>query len=238
MADTKVTAAGAIGAGAGVAQTLLLREYVDREYPTTNIPSLKGFGYMSPLLGLIGGGTALAIGAVGASKGRDGRQRLSDIAIEPAIDYGAAALVGGILSGLKPAVTEADCVAKGGYWYDGVCHKTPPAGVTSMQGAPKVQTAAYRPPASVQQPSLDVMRQMSAEIQKMHGELQRLAAENSQLRTAVQQQPAIEVSQILPGPVKRRQEEYGFMAGPNAEVQQPLVTKRTEQIRKKFDFMG
>ena len=239
--DPKVTAAGAIGAGIGALQTPLLREYVDRKYPTKNIPGLKGFGYPGTLTGLITGGSVLAVGAVGMTKGKDGRQRLADTYVEPAIDYGVVALVGSIMSGLYPAVTEADCVAKGGYFYDGICHKEPPAGATSMQGAPQVQTSSYRPPASVQQPDMSVLRQMTAELQRLNQQVQSLAQENAQLRAMVQSHqaspappPAIEVTQVIPGAVKRRQDEYGFMA----DTQQPLVTRRTEQIRKRFDFMG
>lgn len=239
--DPKITAAGAIGAGIGALQTPLLREYVDRKYPTTNIPALKGFGYPGTLIGLITGGSALTVGAVGMTKGKDGRPRLQDMYVEPAIDYGVTALVGAAFSGLFPAVTEADCVAKGGYFYNGICHKTPAAGVTSMQGAPQVQTAAYRPPASVQQPDMNVLRQMTAELQRLSGMVQNLGQENAQLKAQIQTQtahpPAIEVSQIIPGAVKVRQERYGFME-PGAEIQQPLVTPRTEQNRKRFDFMG
>lgn len=238
--DPKVTAVGAIGAGVGALQTPVIREFVDRKYPTTNIPALKGFGYPSALIGMIGGGTGLAIGAVGLSKGKDGRQRLADIYVEPAIDYGITALISGILSGVFPAVTEADCVAKGGYWYDGTCHKTP-AGTMSMQNQPGVQTAtsytykppaiasqSYIPPANTQAPAVDmnVLKQMSAEIQ-------RLNQENAALR-AHAQAPAIQVEQVIPGPVASRQKRYGFMEG--LETAQPL--RRTEQIRKKFDFMG
>lgn len=239
--DPKVTAAGAIGAGIGALQTPLLREYVDRKYPTKNIPGLKGFGYPGTLTGLIAGGSVLTVGAVGMTKGKDGRQRLADTYVEPAIDYGVVALVGSIMSGLYPAVTEADCVAKGGYFYGGICHKTPPAGATSMQGAPQVQTSSYRPPASVQQPDMSVLHQMTAELQRLNQQIQSLAQENAQLRAMAQSHqaspappPAIEVTQVIPGAVKRRQGEYGFMA----DTQQPLVTKRTEMIRKRFDFMG
>lgn len=236
--DPKITAAGAIGAGIGALQTPLLREYVDRKYPTTNIPALKGFGYPGTLMGLITGGSALTIGAVGMTKGKDGRPRLSDIYVEPAIDYGVVALVGSIMSGLYPAVTEADCGAKDGYFYDGVCHKEPAAGVTSMHGAPQVQTAAYRPPASVQQPDMNVLRQMTAELQRLSGMVQNLSQENAQLKAQMTgQPPAIEVTQIIPGVVKQRQERYGFMA-PGIETGQPLVGPRTEQLRKRFDFMG
>lgn len=235
--ETKVVAAGAIGAGVGALQTPVIREFVDRKYPTTNIPSLKGFGYPSALIGVIGGGLGLTVGAIGMSKGKDGRQRLADVYVEPAIDYGIVALVSGIFSGLYPAVTEADCVAKGGYFYDGVCHKTPATPTASMQ--PGVQTAtsytyrppaiasqAYIPPAITQAPAVDmnVLKQMSAEIQ-------RLAQENAAMRTQAQA-PAIMVE---PGQVTSKQKRYGFMDGVETTAQ-PI--KRVQQIRKKYDFMG
>ena len=236
--ETKVVAAGAIGAGVGALQTPVIREFVDRKYPTTNIPSLKGFGYLSSLIGMIGGGAGLTVGLVGMSKGKDGRQRLADVYVEPAIDYGITALVTGIFSGLYPAVTEADCVAKGGYFYDGVCHKTPAAAM-SMQNQPAIQTAtsytykppaiasqAYIPPAITQAPAVDmnVLKQMSAEVN-------RLVQENAALR-AHAQAPAIMVE---PGQVTSKQKRYGFMDGVETTAQ---PTRRVEQIRKKFDFMG
>lgn len=246
--DTKVTVAGAIGAGVGALQTPVLRQFVDKKYPLTNIPSLKGFGTPSALFGLIGGGVGLTVGAVGLSK-KDGRQRLKDEYVEPAIDYGITAIVGGILSGLYPAVTEADCVAKGGYWYDGACHKTPAAGTVSMQGAPQVQTSAYRSPASVQQPAVDInlLKQMSAELQRLGNENATLRAEVQQLGTVAAKQaqygfmnPGLVPSRlepggalvpanlqpIAPGQPTRRAEEFGFM-------QPGIPTPRT----RRFGFM-
>jgi hypothetical protein len=241
--EPKVVAAGAIGAGVGALQTPILREYVDRKYPTTNIPSLKGFGTPSALIGMIGGGLGLAVGAIGMSKGKDGRQRLADVYVEPAIDYGVVALISGIFSGLYPAVTEADCVAKGGYFYDGVCHKTP-AAILSMQPGvqaagsytykpPMIASQAYISPANMQAPAVDmnVLRQMSAEIQRLSGEMQRLGQENTMLRT---QTPAPAIM-VEPGQVTSKQKRYGFMDAVETTAQ-PL--KRVQQIRKKFDFMG
>ena len=241
--ETKVVAAGAIGAGVGALQTPLIREFVDRKYPTTNIPSLKGFGTPSALIGLIGGGLGLGVGAIGMSKGKDGRQRLADVYVEPAIDYGIVALVSGIFSGLYPAVTEADCVAKGGYFYDGVCHKTPAAALSMQPGVqtatsytykpPAIASQSYIPPASMQAPAVDmnVLKQMSAEIQRLSGEMQRLGQENASLRVQAQV-PAIMVE---PGQVTSKQKRYGFMDGVETTAQ-PI--KRVEQIRKKYDFMG
>lgn len=255
--ETKVMAAGAIGAGLGVVQTGLLREYVDKKYPLTNIESLKGFGTPSALAGIGLGTLSLIVGAYGASKGKDGRQKLADIYVEPAIDYGATAFVSGIFSGWKPAVTEADCAAAATptvptYFYNGICHKTPPTGVTSMQGAPQVQTAAYRPPLSpsynVQTPAVDmnVLRQMSVEIQ-------RLANENNQLRVQAQgpAAPAITVLPLEPGTVLSKQTRYGFM-GTETVPGQPTSRARefgfmeegrtpiakVQAMRTKYDFMG
>lgn len=184
--DTKIT--GAIGAGVGALQTPVIREFVDRAYPTTNVAFLKGFGTPSSLVGTVGGGLALAAGAIGSTKGKDGRQRLSENVVVPAIDYGIVALIGGIFSGLYPAVTEADCIAKGGYFYDGVCHKEP-AATLSMHNQPGVQTAYQAPGVD-----MNVLKQMSAEIQ-------RLSAENQQLR----------IQTLPPDTVSSRQAAYGFM---------------------------
>ena len=241
--DTRIT--GAIGAGVGALQTPVLRQFVDKAYPTTNLPFLKGFGTPSSLVGTVGGGLALAAGAIGTTKGKDGRPRLSDNIVVPAIDYGIVALVGGIFSGLYPAVTEADCVAKGGYFYDGVCHKTPAAAL-SMQNQPGVQTAtsytykppaiasqSYIPPANTQAPAVDmnVLKQMSAEIQRLSQAVQSLNQENAALRTHAQV-PAIMVE---PGQVTSKQRKYGFMDGVETTAQ-PI--RKVEQIRKKYDFMG
>lgn len=195
--DPNVT--GAIGAGIGALQTPLLREFVDRAYPTTNIPSLGGFGTPSSLAGTVGGGLALATGIIGSTKGKDGRQRLSQNVIVPAIDYGIVAIVGGIFSGLYPAVTEADCIAKGGYFYNGVCNATPPPAGTVSMHQPGVQTAYQAPGVD-----MNVLKQMSSEIQ-------RLSMENQQLRTQT----------LPPNTVSSRQAEYGFM-----DPRRPLVPRQ------------
>uniref|UniRef100_A0A6M3MAG0 Uncharacterized protein n=1 Tax=viral metagenome TaxID=1070528 RepID=A0A6M3MAG0_9ZZZZ len=241
--DTKIT--GAIGAGVGALQTPVIRQFVDRAYPTTNVPFLKGFGTPSSLVGTVGGGIALAAGAIGTTKGKDGRPRLSDNVVVPAIDYGIVALIGGIFSGLYPAVTEADCVAKGGYFYDGVCHKEPAAAM-SMQNQPGIQTAtsytykppaiasqSYIPPARTQSPAVDmnVLKQMSAEIQRLSQAVQSLNQENAALRT----QAHVPAIMVEPGQVTSKQRKYGFMEGVETSAQ-PL--RKVQQIRKKFDFMG
>ena len=241
--DTRIT--GAIGAGVGALQTPVFRQFVDRAYPTMNVPFLKGFGTPSSLFGTVGGGLTLAAGAIGTTKGKDGRQRLSENIVVPAIDYGIVALIGGIFSGLYPAVTEADCVAKGGYFYDGVCHKEPAAAL-SMQNQPGVQTAtsytykppaiasqSYIPPANTQAPAVDmnVLKQMSAEIQRLSQAVQSLNQENAALRTQAHA-PAIMVE---PGQVTSKQRKYGFMEGVETSAQ-PI--RKVQQIRKKYDFMG
>jgi len=241
--DTKIT--GAIGAGVGALQTPVIRQFVDKAYPTTNVPFLKGFGTPSSLVGTVGGGIALAAGAIGTTKGKDGRPRLSDNVVVPAIDYGIVALIGGIFSGLYPAVTEADCVAKGGYFYDGVCHKEPAAAM-SMQNQPGIQTAtsytykppaiasqSYIPPARTQSPAVDmnVLKQMSAEIQRLSQAVQSLNQENAALRT----QAHVPAIMVEPGQVTSKQRKYGFMEGVETSAQ-PL--RKVQQIRKKFDFMG
>lgn len=226
--DTKIT--GAIGTGVGALQTPFLRQFVDKAYPTTNVAFLKGFGTPSSLVGTVGGTIALAAGAIGSTKGKDGRPRLSENIVVPALDYGIVALVGGIFSGLYPAVTEADCVAKGGYFYDGVCHKEPAAGVVSMPGVHTATSYTYKAPVIASQ-DINAMKQMSAEIERLSGQMQILGQENAALR-AQAQAPAI---MFDPGQVTSKQRQYGFM-GPVETQAQPI--KRVEQIRKKFDFMG
>ena len=144
--DPKVTAAGAIGAGLGALQTPLIREYLDPTYPAI-IPQLGTFGSASALAGMVGGGAGLAIGVLGMTRGRDGRQRLSDIVVEPAIDYGITAFVGGLMSGLFPIPTQ------------------------SLQTA---TSYTYKPPLiAAQNPQtvdMNVLKQMSAEIQRLNQE--------------------------------------------------------------------
>jgi hypothetical protein len=247
--DTKVMAAGAIGAGIGTAQTLLLREYVDRKRPLTNINSLKGFGTPSVLAGIGLGILGLGIGLYGSGKGKDGRPKIDDIYVEPAIDYGAAALIGGIISGIKPARTAEDCVAAGGFFYDDACHKTAQTGTVSMNiQPPEVQTSQYRPPLNpswnVQEPAVDmnVLKQMSSEIQ-------RLSSENAQLIQAQTMQPGLQpgtVSHkqqrygfmdmgIAPGQPTDRAREYGFMEGMDGS-RTPIA--KVQQMKARYDFSG
>lgn len=249
--ETKVMAAGAIGAGVGVAQTFLLRDFVDKKYPLTNIPSLKGFGTPSALAGMGLGAISLVVGAYGAGKGKDGRQRLADVYVEPAIDYGAAAFIGGLMSGWKPAVTEADCTLAGGFYYNGTCNKTPPTGIVSMQ-APQVQTAAYRAPLSpsynVQGADMNVLKQMSAEIARLSGAVNTLSQENARLNSMT---PAITVMPLQPGTVSSKQAQYGFMDGTVPAQPTPRAREfgfmdtdgrtpiaKVQQMKARYDFMG
>lgn len=232
--ETRVIAGQIAGTSVGAIQTPLIRELVDRPNPTLGVEALGGFGTPSALLGLITGALTLGAAAYGASKGRDGRQRMKDEIVMALAGHGTVAVESGLLSGIYPAVTEADCTKAGKYWYDGWCHEKPKAGATSLE--PQV-TKSYVP-ATVQQPSLDinVLKQMSAEIQ-------RLAQENQQFRAQVQaqaqaaqakaQEPPAIIVQPLPGPVAEKQKRYGFM---ETETAQPI--KRVEQIRKRYDFMG
>ena len=231
--ETKVMAAGALGAGVGVLQTVILREEVDKKYPLTNVAALKGWGTPSALAGIITGTFGLIVGVYGAGKGKDGRQRLADIYNEPAIDYGAAALVGGLLSGWKPAVTAADCAAAGGFYYNGACHKTAQTGTVSME--PQVQTAAYRAPLNpsynVQGPDMAAVRQMSAEIQRLGQAVNALSQENAQLKAM---SPAITVMPLEPGTVSSKQRQYGFMdPATNTMIAPGQPTARAKQ----FGFM-
>ncbi len=207
--DTKVTAAGAIAASAAVVQTVILREKVDRKYPTKNIPSLKGFGYLSTLIGLLSGGAALTVGAIGSSKDRTGRQRLADIYNEAAIDYGATSVVSALMSGIFPAVTEADCVAAGGYYYNGACHLAPQTGATGMAGAPQVQTAAYKAPIPRLETS-DAYKALTAELQRLQAQTQALVQENTSLKSMAAVSP-------YGGSVQRRQPS-GFMETQEARI--------------------
>ncbi|MDI6860219.1 MAG: hypothetical protein QMC85_06965 [Methanocellales archaeon] len=95
--------AGAITVGAtiGTAQTPLLREYVDKKYPDKRITALKGFGTPSSLAGTVGGGLLTLAGLYGVTTGKGIRTSTSQAA---ALGYGVPALVGGLLSGIFPAI--------------------------------------------------------------------------------------------------------------------------------------
>lgn len=224
--ETKVIAAGGAGIAAGVGQTAILREYVDKNYPLTNIPALKGFGTPSALAGIGSGILGIGVGAYGKSKGKDGRQRLEDVYVEAAIDYGVAALASGLVSGWKPAVTEADCAAAGGFYYDGACHKTAQTATASM--GPQVQTAAYRGPYNPSynrmEPDLAAMNKMSAEILRLGAEINRLGNENAQLKNM----------ELQPGTVSAKQARYGFM-DPN--VNSMIAPGQPTGRAKEFGFM-
>lgn len=196
--DPKIAAAGAIGAGIGTLQTPLLREYVDKVYPTWRVPQLKGFGTPSALIGMIGGGASLAVGAIGMTKGKDGRPRLSDAYVEPAIDYGVTALVGGLLSGIFPQ---------------------PLIGTVVSQ--PTVQTATYRPPTGAV--DMNVLRQMSSELQRLAQENAQLKSMAPAITVQPLEPGTVSSKQaqygfmepntmFVPGQPTRPAKDYGFMA--------------------------
>lgn len=95
--------AGALVASSavGTAQTPLLREYVDKRYPTTRIAALKGFGTPSSLTGTVGGGILTLAGVYSVMTGKGIRGPAAQAA---AMGYGVPALVGGVLSGVFPAI--------------------------------------------------------------------------------------------------------------------------------------
>ena len=83
----------AIGAGAGVAQTVLLKKFVDGSAPTwmPQIPQLGSFGKPSALAGIAGGVIGILVGLYVPLD-----PKLKQIAVA----YGGSALVSGILSGI------------------------------------------------------------------------------------------------------------------------------------------
>lgn len=95
--------AGALVASSavGTAQTPLLREYVDKKYPTKRIVALKGFGTPSSLTGTVGGGFLTLAGVYSVMTGKGIRDLATQAA---AMGYGVPALVGGVLSGVFPAI--------------------------------------------------------------------------------------------------------------------------------------
>lgn len=190
------------GAAVGALQTPLLREYLDPKYPAL-IPQLGKFGTPSAVAGIVGGGIALA-----AALYANAKRKLSDVQISALETYGTVALVGGVLSGLYPAVA-----------------------VTTVGMMPQVQTAQrpYVPPLVPSYNRMDLET-----ISKMSGEINRLSGENAQLRTMVQ---SMEVASrqkqysfmdpntqtmVTPGQPMPGAKSFGFMADgslPLAKVQ-------------------
>lgn len=92
-----------IGAGIGAAQTIILREYVDKQYGSV-IPQIGNWGNPSVLAGVGIGGVATALGALGmVGKG----PIKSETTATSLVAYGISALVGGVLSALYPVTAGA-----------------------------------------------------------------------------------------------------------------------------------
>ena len=100
MIEKKSIAVMTAGAGAGLAQTFILREYVDKEYGLIpGLEGLGGFGSYSAMTGLISGGLTTALGLVSVLTGKITTNETIQIGL---IGYGIPALSGGILSGIFP----------------------------------------------------------------------------------------------------------------------------------------
>jgi len=202
------------GAAVGALQTPLLREYLDPKYPAL-IPQLGKFGTPSAVAGIVGGGIALV-----AALYANAKRKLSDVQISALETYGTVALVGGVLSGIYPAV---------------VIPVVPTVGMS-----PQVQTAqrTYIPPLV---PSYNRM-DMEA-VQRMSGEIQRLSGENAQLRTMVQTMEVASKQRqysfmdpnaqtmVVPGQPMPGAKAFGFMADGN-----PPLAKI--QAMKSYGFLG
>lgn len=94
MLTTSEAAGIAVGGAIAGAQTLLLREYVDKPKGIL-IPRLGGFGTASALGGIILGIGTIAYGSYRVTKG-------GNAIAAGLLGYGFPALVGGIISGLHP----------------------------------------------------------------------------------------------------------------------------------------
>ena len=103
MTNKKSIAVLTAASGASIAQTFVLREYVDKVYgPVPGLEALGGFGTYSSLGGIISGGAATALGLVSVLTGKITRSEMVQMGL---IGYGIPALSGGVLSGLFPAIT-------------------------------------------------------------------------------------------------------------------------------------
>lgn len=103
MVEKKSIAVMTAGSGVGIAQTFILREYVDKKYgQIPGLEGLKGFGTYSALGGIISGGITTGLGLVSVLTGKITRNEMIQMGL---IGYGIPALSGGILSGLFPAIT-------------------------------------------------------------------------------------------------------------------------------------
>lgn len=198
------------GAAIGALQTPLLRQYLDPKYPAL-VPQLGKFGTPSAFGGIVTGGIALAAALYANSK-----RKLTDVKISALETYGTVALVGGVLSGLYPAVA-----------------------VTTVGMAPQVQTAqrSYVAPLvpSYNRMDLDAVAKMSAEIQRLSGQNAQLMAmvENMQHVASKQRQYSFMDPNTMaaPGQPMPGAKNFGFMADGSL----PLAKV---QAMKSYGFLG
>ncbi len=204
--ETKVLAAGAVGAGIGAAQTPLLRQYVDSNNPTL-VESLGGFGSPSALAGIIGGIAGLVIGAVGKSR-KNGVQRYSDSVVMGATDYGITALVGGALSGAFPAV--------------------PPVSTVSMR-SPRVRRAMSPGMSAVSRMSAELNR-LSQENSALRAQVQQDDSDRINggpiAPGSVPDTTQVPAFAYAPGQPVPRATEFGFMQNNEEEEEGELVPPR------------
>ena len=100
MVSKKSMAVVVAGSGAGLAQTFILREYVDKTYGLIpGLEGLGGFGTYSAIGGIISGGVTTALGLVSILTRKITTNETIQLGL---IGYGIPALSGGILSGLFP----------------------------------------------------------------------------------------------------------------------------------------
>ena len=217
MVDRKEMAAEIGGVAVGVLQTPVLRVYADPKYGVI-VPQLGKFGTPSALGGIAAGVIALGIAYYGNEK-----RKLTDIQVSALETYGAAALVGGIASGVWPV--------------PGV------PGLTLSMDSPQIQTAArpYVPPLSpsYNRMDLEAVQKMSMEIQRLGGMVNTLANENAQLRTmtVASKQKAYSFmdpstqAMVAPGHQMPGAKQVGFMDGipPLAKIQ---------QMKGSYGFLG
>lgn len=100
MVEKKSIAIMTAGSGVGIAQTFILREYVDKTHGLIpGLEGLKGFGTYSAIGGIISGGVTTALGLISVLTGKITRNEMIQMGL---IGYGIPALSGAILSGLFP----------------------------------------------------------------------------------------------------------------------------------------
>jgi len=134
MVEKKSIAVLTAASGASIAQTFILREYVDKTYgPIPGLEVLGGFGTYSALGGLVGGGIATAAGLVSVLTGKITTNETIQLGL---LGYGIPALTGGVLSGVFPAVPAVGLRAPA------TQIKLKAAGVPTRQVAPTSRVAA------------------------------------------------------------------------------------------------